>query len=77
MLQVLFVELKLPPSGDPTNPHPHKTLGPARRSARGRVKAQYSTAKDVLEKLKPLHPLPRRNASSIYSIYPHTYIFMI
>ena len=35
-----------------------KTLGPARRNARGRIKVQYSTAKDVLEKLKAMHPLP-------------------
>ncbi len=59
-LQVLFTELRLPPSGDPSVPAVTKTLGPARRapSTRGRNKAQYSTSKDVLEKLKKLHSLP-------------------
>ena len=57
--QVLYVELKLPPSGDPSAPGATtKTLGPARRSARGRAKPAHSTNKDVLEKLKKLHPLP-------------------
>ena len=56
--QVLFDELRLPPTGDVTCPHPQKTLGPARRGPRGRVKQTASTAKDVLEKMKHLHPLP-------------------
>ena len=56
--QVLYEELRLPPTGDVTCPHPQKTLGPARRGARGRVKQTASTAKDVLEKMKNLHPLP-------------------
>ncbi len=56
--QVLYGELRLPPSGDVAAPAV-KTLGPARRPpARGRAKSQLSTAKDVLEKLKKLHPLP-------------------
>ncbi len=58
---MLFIELRLPPSGDPSAPSTTKTLGPARRgpnNARGRGKQQYSTSKDVLEKLRKLHPLP-------------------
>ena len=35
-----------------------KKLGPARKNTRRRIKVQYSTAKDVLEKLKAMHPLP-------------------
>ena len=51
--QVLFFELQLPP---PTDQKQHKTLGPNRR---GKKRIQhFSTAKDVLEKLKSLHPLP-------------------
>ena len=51
--QVLFVELHLPP---PSDHKQQKTLGPNRR---GKKRVQHlSTAKDVLEKLKPLHPLP-------------------
>lgn len=51
--QVLFLELKLPP---PSDNKQQKSLGPNRR---GRRRIQHlSTAKDVLEKLKPLHPLP-------------------
>ena len=58
-LQVLFMELKLPPSGDPANPTAgcSKTLGPARGRG-GRRRVPFSTSKDILEKLKPLHPLP-------------------
>ena len=49
--QVLFIELQLP-----TDQQQQKTLGPNRR---GKRRIQHlSTAKDVLEKLKPLHPLP-------------------
>jgi DNA polymerase theta len=58
-LQVLFLELRLPPSGDPSAPGPGRTLGPSRRPAgRGRGKQQFSTNKDILEKLRPLHALP-------------------
>ena len=51
--KVLFVELQLPV---PSEHKQQKTLGPNRR---GKKRIQhFSTAKDVLEKLKPLHPLP-------------------
>ena len=51
--RVLFLELQLPPPADAKQ---QKTLGPNRR---GKRRLQHiSTAKDVLEKLKPLHPLP-------------------
>ncbi|XP_063812911.1 DNA polymerase theta isoform X2 [Pseudophryne corroboree] len=60
--QVLFIELKLPPNGDLKGQGHKKTLGYARRAAvignRVRLSKQFSTTKDVLEKLKPLHPLP-------------------
>uniref|UniRef100_A0A8C4TR75 DNA polymerase theta n=1 Tax=Falco tinnunculus TaxID=100819 RepID=A0A8C4TR75_FALTI len=59
---VLFLELKLPQSGDVKVPGNKKTLGYTRRaSAKGnrvRLSKQFSTTKDVLEKLKTLHPLP-------------------
>ncbi|XP_056015539.1 DNA polymerase theta-like [Ostrea edulis] len=56
--QVLFIELQLPVNGDsgslgqPTKPN---RRAPSRR---GRQRTQFSTSKDVLEKLQPLHPLP-------------------
>ena len=51
--RVLFLELQLPP---PSDPKQQKTLGPNRR---GKKRLQHlSTAKDVLEKLKSVHPLP-------------------
>ncbi|XP_075449000.1 DNA polymerase theta isoform X3 [Ascaphus truei] len=60
--QVLFLELKLPPNGDLKGQGNKKTLGYTRRTAvngnRVRIGKQFSTTKDVLEKLKPLHPLP-------------------
>ncbi|XP_069491929.1 DNA polymerase theta [Ambystoma mexicanum] len=60
--EVLFLELKLPPNGDVKGQSNKKTLGYARRTAtngnRVRVGKQFSTTKDVLEKLKALHPLP-------------------
>ncbi|XP_066555489.1 DNA polymerase theta [Amia ocellicauda] len=59
--EVLFLELKLPPNGDVNGQKNKKTLGYARRpgaGTRGRIDKQFSTTKDVLEKLKPLHPLP-------------------
>jgi len=56
---VLYIELKLPPSGDPSAPHAtNRTLGPRRANPRGRQKQVFSTSKDILEKLKSLHPLP-------------------
>ncbi|XP_071114847.1 DNA polymerase theta-like [Haliotis cracherodii] len=54
--QVLFVELQLPINGDPNSAPVTRTVG--HRGQRGRQKASYSTSKDILEKLKPLHPLP-------------------
>ncbi|XP_078088028.1 DNA polymerase theta [Mustelus asterias] len=56
---VLFSELKLPPNGD-ANTNGKRTLGSTRRKAGGRSRLgkQFSTNKEVLEKLKPLHPLP-------------------
>ncbi|XP_072239390.1 DNA polymerase theta [Leuresthes tenuis] len=57
--QVLFLELHLPPNGDVGEPRSKKTLGYARRGGgRIRLGKQFSTTKDVLEKLRPLHPLP-------------------
>ncbi|XP_051870212.1 DNA polymerase theta [Pristis pectinata] len=59
--KVLFLELKLPPNGD-TNIKGKRTLGSTRRTAPVggcvRLAKQFSTSKEVLEKLKPLHPLP-------------------
>nr|XP_055035829.1 DNA polymerase theta isoform X1 [Misgurnus anguillicaudatus] len=57
--EILFLELKLPPNGDLSGLKNKKTLGYTRRAG-GRVKLskQFSTTKDVLEKLKPLHQLP-------------------
>uniref|UniRef100_A0A6I8P2U6 DNA polymerase theta n=1 Tax=Ornithorhynchus anatinus TaxID=9258 RepID=A0A6I8P2U6_ORNAN len=60
--QVLFLELKLPPNGDARPPGNKKTLGSTRRPAAGsragKLGRQFSTTKDVLERLKALHPLP-------------------
>ncbi|XP_074486262.1 DNA polymerase theta isoform X1 [Sebastes fasciatus] len=59
--QVLFLELHLPPNGDVGGPKSKKTLGYTRRGGGGgrvRLGKQFSTTKDVLEKLRPLHPLP-------------------
>ena len=58
--QVLFVELKLPCGSETSSARQSKTLGPnTRRGGGGRKKIQHlSTAKDVLEKIRPLHPLP-------------------
>ncbi|KAM4700701.1 DNA polymerase theta [Discoglossus pictus] len=60
--QVLFLELKLPPNGDLKGQGNKKTLGYTRRTAtngnRVRLGKQFSTTKDILEKLKTLHPLP-------------------
>ncbi|KAM4683983.1 DNA polymerase theta [Amazona ochrocephala] len=60
--EVLFLELKLPQNGDVKVQGNKKTLGYTRRtSAKGnrlRLSKQLSTTKDVLEKLRKLHPLP-------------------
>ncbi|KAM4751261.1 DNA polymerase theta isoform 2-T2 [Anableps anableps] len=57
--QVLFLELHLPPNGDIGGPRNKKTLGYTRRGGgRVRLGKQFSTTKDVLEKLRSLHPLP-------------------
>nr|XP_033479931.1 DNA polymerase theta [Epinephelus lanceolatus] len=57
--QVLFLELHLPPNGDVAGSKSKKTLGYTRRGGgRVRLGKQFSTTKDVLEKLHPLHPLP-------------------
>ncbi|KFQ33857.1 DNA polymerase theta, partial [Mesitornis unicolor] len=60
--EVLFLELKLPQNGDVKVQGNKKTLGYTRRAAaKGnsvRLSKQFSTTKDVLEKLKILHPLP-------------------
>ncbi|CAM4668380.1 unnamed protein product [Leuciscus chuanchicus] len=57
--EVLFLELKLPPNGDLNAPKNKKSLGSTRRpGARIKLSKQFSTTKDVLEKLKPLHQLP-------------------
>ncbi|XP_070840346.1 DNA polymerase theta [Chaetodon trifascialis] len=57
--QVLFLELHLPPNGDVGELKSKKTLGYTRRGGgRVRLGKQFSTTKDVLEKLRPLHPLP-------------------
>ncbi|XP_068178776.1 DNA polymerase theta [Antennarius striatus] len=57
--QVLFLELHLPPNGNLDGSKVKKTLGYTRRGGgRVRLGKQFSTTKDVLEKLRPLHPLP-------------------
>ncbi|XP_036304182.1 DNA polymerase theta isoform X1 [Pipistrellus kuhlii] len=60
--EVLFLELKLPPNGELNNQGSKKTLGATRRgNDNGRklkLGKRFSTSKDVLNKLKSLHPLP-------------------
>uniref|UniRef100_A0AAV2LMJ9 DNA polymerase theta n=1 Tax=Knipowitschia caucasica TaxID=637954 RepID=A0AAV2LMJ9_KNICA len=56
--QVLYFELHLPPNGDIGGSKAKKTLGYGRRGGKVRLGKQFSTTKDVLEKLRPLHPLP-------------------
>lgn len=60
--EVLFLELKLPPNGEINNQSIKKTLGATRRgNDNGRklkLGKRFSTSKDVLNKLKALHPLP-------------------
>ena len=51
--QVLFIELQLPSGSE----RKQKTLGPNSRRSKKRLQ-HLSTAKDVLEKIKSLHPLP-------------------
>ena len=55
--QVLYIELKLPPDGDPTKSRDSRPKGNTNRNTRGKLK-HLSTAKGILEKLKNLHPLP-------------------
>ena len=59
-LQVLFIELQLPPNGDPNAAPAARSLAQRGRGGprRGRQKCQFSTSKEVLEKLKKFHPLP-------------------
>nr|XP_014685094.2 DNA polymerase theta isoform X1 [Equus asinus] len=60
--EVLFLELKLPPNGEMKNQGGKKTLGSTRRGndsgRKLRLGKQFSTSKDILNKLKALHPLP-------------------
>ncbi|XP_072319917.1 DNA polymerase theta [Eucyclogobius newberryi] len=56
--QVLYFELHLPPNGDIVGSKTKKTLGYTRRGGKVRLGKQFSTTKDVLEKLCSLHPLP-------------------
>ncbi|XP_063662214.1 DNA polymerase theta isoform X9 [Pan troglodytes] len=60
--EVLFLELKLPPNREMKNQGSKKTLGSTRRGIDNgrklRLGRQFSTSKDVLNKLKALHPLP-------------------
>ncbi|XP_049641821.1 DNA polymerase theta [Suncus etruscus] len=60
--EVLFLELKLPPNGEIRNQGSKKTLGATRRvndsGHKLKLGKKFSTSKDVLNKLKTLHPLP-------------------
>ncbi|XP_060054263.1 DNA polymerase theta [Erinaceus europaeus] len=60
--EVLFLELKLPPNGEMKNQDVKKTLGYTRRrndnGHKQKQRKQFSASKDVLNKLKALHPLP-------------------
>ncbi|XP_013370681.1 PREDICTED: DNA polymerase theta isoform X2 [Chinchilla lanigera] len=60
--EVLFLELKLPPDGETKIQSSKKTLGSTRRgndrAYKQRLGRRFSTSKDVLNKLKELHPLP-------------------
>ncbi|XP_033111697.1 DNA polymerase theta-like [Anneissia japonica] len=54
--EVLFIELKLPPSGDPSaSIIPQK---PVRGRGRPKLPKSFNTSKESLEKLKNLHGLP-------------------
>eukprot|EP00794_Sanderia_malayensis_P007880 gene7880-8731_t len=69
----LFIELKLPPNGDPNS-----LPLPQRGNKKSRLKVRHlSTAKDVLEKLKDMHPLPmlilewrRVHNALVKNVYP-------
>uniref|UniRef100_A0ABM0M9P0 DNA polymerase theta-like n=1 Tax=Saccoglossus kowalevskii TaxID=10224 RepID=A0ABM0M9P0_SACKO len=77
--RVLYIELRLPPNGDPASAQTlqnKRTLGTTGRG-RHRLPKQFSTCKDILEKLKAFHPLPgvilewRRISSAITKVvYP-------
>ncbi|XP_070791412.1 DNA polymerase theta [Pituophis catenifer annectens] len=60
--EVLFLEQKLPSDGELKMQRGKKVLGCTRKATtnknRARLSKQFSTTKDVLEKLKKLHPLP-------------------
>ncbi|XP_063150682.1 DNA polymerase theta [Candoia aspera] len=60
--EVLFLEQKLPSDGELKMQRGKKMLGCTRKTTanrnRARLSKQFSTTKDVLEKLKKLHPLP-------------------
>ncbi|XP_038201958.1 DNA polymerase theta isoform X2 [Arvicola amphibius] len=60
--QVLYLELKLPPNGEMKMQSSKKTLGSTRRGTESnhklRLGRRFSTSKEVLNKLKALHPLP-------------------
>ncbi|XP_077623707.1 DNA polymerase theta [Crocuta crocuta] len=60
--EVLFLELKLPPNGEIKKQGSKKTLGSTRRvndnGCKLRLGKQFSTSKEILNKLKALHPLP-------------------
>ncbi|XP_053774392.1 DNA polymerase theta isoform X3 [Desmodus rotundus] len=60
--EVLFLELKLPPNGEIKNQGGKKIWGSTRRGndngCKLRLGKRFSTSKDVLNKLKALHPLP-------------------
>ncbi|KAM3848147.1 LOW QUALITY PROTEIN: DNA polymerase theta [Vipera latastei] len=60
--EVLFLEQKLPSDGELKMQKGKKVLGCTRKATtnknRARLSKQFSTTKDVLEKLKKLHPLP-------------------
>ncbi|XP_021338869.1 DNA polymerase theta-like isoform X1 [Mizuhopecten yessoensis] len=56
--QVLFIELQLPPNGDPSSVGQVQLPRKAPATRRGHQKPQFSTSKEVLEKLKKLHDLP-------------------
>ncbi|XP_042525596.1 DNA polymerase theta isoform X1 [Dipodomys spectabilis] len=76
--EVLFLELKLPPNGEMKVQGNKKTLGSTRRGndtgRKSRLGRRFSTSKDVLNKLKELHPLPglilewRRISSAITKV---------
>uniref|UniRef100_A0A8C5WQF9 DNA polymerase theta n=1 Tax=Laticauda laticaudata TaxID=8630 RepID=A0A8C5WQF9_LATLA len=60
--EVLFLEQKLPSDGELKMQRGKKVLGCTRKATtnknRARLSKQFSTTKDVLEKLKKVHPLP-------------------